>query len=140
MTFLLLGSISGRAAMNRYYRPLSQRELVKMFVLDVLKYDIEQISSIVNLMNNAGCIGWRECWPADFSKEDVIPVLGELVQDGYLDLYDYSEPEKRLVPAGDVGYLPGDFSGNEEKFWYLLTNKGRKLLDIWDPPVSDRVD
>lgn len=140
MTFLHLVSINRREAMNRNYRPSSQRELVKMFVLDVLKYDIEQISSIVNLMNNTGCIGWRVFSPTDFSKEDVIPVLGELIQNGYLDLYDYSEREKCLLPVGDIGYLPGDFSGNEEQYWYLLTSKGRELLDIWDPPVSDHVD
>lgn len=123
--------------MKRSYQPTVQKEIVKMFVLDVLQHDIEQITSIVNLLNDdSGSIGWRDCWPRDFTKNDVISVIDELIQDGLVDVYDYSDDERCLVPASPVGFIPSDFSGNQERYWYLLTEKGRALLKIWSPPTS----
>ncbi|MCS7272492.1 MAG: hypothetical protein NZ703_15520, partial [Gemmataceae bacterium] len=71
-----------------------------MFVLDVLRHDaIEQLSSIVKMLNNVGCIGWRDCWPHDFTVEEIVPVLEQLVRDGLVDVLRESEAGNEVVPV-----------------------------------------
>jgi hypothetical protein len=38
---------------------MNHEKHLPMFVIDVLRYDIEQISNIVTLLNNAAGVGWR---------------------------------------------------------------------------------
>lgn len=62
-----------------------REELLPMFVLDVLRHDvIENVPSIVEMLNNDGCVGWRDQWDRDFTGEDVRSVLGPLVREGLL--------------------------------------------------------
>lgn len=105
-----------------------------MFVVDVLRHDIEQVSSIVNLLNDTGCIGWRDQSPSDFSSNQVISVIPNLVEKGYVDVYMYSKSEDALVPACEVGSMPEGFAGKENSYWFLLTDKGRAAWELWSPP------
>lgn len=107
---------------------------LEMFVVDVLRYDIEQISSIVNLLNNTGCIGWRDQWPADFQSDEIVSVIPSLVGKGYVDVYVYSKSQNALVPACEAGFMPEGFAGNENAYWFLLTKKGMAAWELWSPP------
>jgi hypothetical protein len=55
-----------------------------MFVVDVLRYDIEQISNIVTLLNSAGGVGWRVFWPRDFHETEVFGALTQLIDRGWV--------------------------------------------------------
>ena len=106
-----------------------------MMVLDVLRYDIEQISNMLTILNNRGCIGWRDVWPHDFTRDEVIPALRELLDRQMVDVYvwssDQSELEPRLNPSLDFERSPDDC-------WFLLTDAGRPEWERWDdPPVTD---
>jgi len=112
------------------------RQHVTMFILDVLRHDvIEPFPSILRMLNNAGCIGWREFWPHDFAADEILPELERLVQAGFLSVH-------RENPNGS-GYLPVDaegFSGAPdecESLWFALTDQGRDAWDHWDPPTSE---
>jgi hypothetical protein len=105
-----------------------------MFILDVLRHDdIEPMSSILKLMNNDGCIGWREFWPSDFTPDDVIPALEALVRAGYVSAWREQESVDDLLPVS-VDRL--DIKRDQESLWFALTEKGRALWNHWEPPQS----
>jgi hypothetical protein len=71
---------------NRNHLEVSQ---IGMFIIDVLRYDVEAIPSILKLLNDDGSLGWRFAWPHDFTIEEVKQTLEELLQkDLVLPLYE----------------------------------------------------
>lgn len=110
--------------------PSPERQL-DMFVLDVLRHDIvEPVSSIVRLLNDRTCIGWREFWPHDFSGSEVIPALLDLERSGHVRALREAEGEDQLVPIPS-----GQLDASEaEDVWFSLTEKGHHLWEEWEPP------
>lgn len=101
-----------------------------MFIIDVLRYDVEQVSSIVTLLNAGGGIGWRDLWPRDFTVSDVAPALNELLRQGFIRTFQSNETGEELIPADDVG----DIRLNIDALWFELTKSGWEAWEEWDPP------
>ncbi|GIW85587.1 MAG: hypothetical protein KatS3mg107_1247 [Gemmataceae bacterium] len=103
-----------------------------MFILDVLRHDvIEQLSSIVKMLNNDGCIGWRNYWPHDFTEDEVAPVLRTLVEEGYVQALRENETSDEVVP---ISFAELNLERDQEVLWFSLTEKGRQLWNKWEPP------
>ena len=102
---------------------------LRMFVLDVLRHDVEELSSIVKMLNNRGCIGWREFWPDDFTSDEVGVALEALLSDGLVTALAYDVDQSSLVRVSEYVDVRGS-----SKIWYELNPKGRALWESWDPP------
>src|SRR5437899_12546210 len=86
-----------------------QTHQLPMFILDVLRHDdVEQLPSILKMMNNAGCIGWRGCWPRDFTREEVIPALESLIRLGRVRAFTEGPGEELLPQKGGEPNLVRD--------------------------------
>ena len=102
-----------------------------MYVADMLSNDSEAIPTIIGMMNSRSG-GWRNSVTCDFTAEDVILALDQLVKHGLV------EPIPRDMTAGwinesiDESDLPEDV----RQQWFRLTLKGRQALDVWEPPKS----
>ncbi len=107
---------------------------LSMFVLDVLRYDIEQIDSIIKLLNDDGCIGWRHRRAFDFTVQEVATELKKLVQEKLVETYGRSSDNSELLPV-DCDNIDVDAKVNE--YWYLITNLGRETWNDWEPPLED---
>ena len=107
---------------------------LSMFILDVLRYDIEPMDSIIKLLNDDGCIGWRHLWSRDFTISDVLPELKKLLQMQFLDIYELDDSNTELIPV-EPNEINIDERGDE--YWYLITDTGQKAWKDWEPPVSD---
>ena len=115
------------------------QEDLKMFVVDVLRHDaVEQISSILRLLNNTGCIGWRDQWPHDFTAQEVESALAHLIQEGLVcpfrertenDPNEANEDGFVAIPVVDFR-----FAGERDSLWFHLTRKGREAWSRWEPP------
>ena len=103
-----------------------------MFVLDVLRYDIEQISNIVTLLNNDGGVGWRDVWGREFTATDVIAILPELVQKRYVQVLWQPNNHSDLVEARG----PFDFENDSGRLWFRMTASGRQAWKKWDDVPS----
>lgn len=112
----------------------SDRIDLSMCVLDVLRYDIEPIDSIIRLLNDDGCIGWRHLRESDFTVQDVLPLLKRLVAEGFVDVYERNHDDSELVPV-DAEKI--DIDKRVDEYWYLLTPAGREAWEAWEPPVVD---
>ncbi len=104
--------------------------LMGMFVLDVLRYDVETVSSIINLLNNRGSIGWRSYWAHDFTEEEVVSALENLVPKGLVECLSYGETLKELVAVEG----PEKIGNNVDSLWFALTTSGYRVWEQWTPP------
>jgi hypothetical protein len=105
---------------------------LKMFIIDVLQHDeIEQLTSIINMLNDNGCIGWRKFWPSGFNKKEVIETLKFMLQHEWVEVLD----EDCQIKVGKWNLE----SVNWESVWFKCTTKGKQEWDSWTPPftVSD---
>lgn len=105
-----------------------------MFVVDVLRYDIEQVPSITKLLNNTGSIGWRKFWPHDFTDKEVVGALGRLCNEGLVEVLVYDPQLKELV----VGKGQPDFEGRLVENWFRLNDAGRRKWEEWRPPTESK--
>lgn len=103
-----------------------------MLVVDVLRYDIEQVPAIRNLLNNTGSVGWRKFWPLDFTDSEVIDALQRLVREGLVEVLVYDPQRKELVFRGEVSRVADSL----EEYWFRLNDEGRKKWEAWDPPTE----
>ena len=103
-----------------------------MFVVDVLRHDMEPLSSVIKMLNNDGSIGWRGFWPHDFTEAEAGQALDELVNRKWVEVLEYSQPSNQLVPAQgtfDIGKKPS-------RLWFRLTEAGRQAWEDWKPPTQ----
>lgn len=105
-------------------------EEIDYFVLDTLANDIEDLESVLCILNSPSELGWRDQHPDPFTREEVVPSLLRAIRFRTVEACIYSEEEKCLVGAGG-GVVP---DGNLDDLWFRLTSKGRLVLDSWDPP------
>lgn len=114
----------------RLSRRIEDRDC-RMFVLDVLKYDIEQIESILNLLNDDTGIGYRPFWGRPFETAEVTKWLAELADSALVEIC--HERDGYLVPVDDNPDLNENTVGD---YWFRLMRRGEEALERWDPPVD----
>ena len=106
---------------------------LKMFVLDVLQHDVaEQVLSIVKLLNNRGCIGWRDFWPHDFTQQEVIQAVQALMDDGLVTVYAVSRSKAELIEVDNRAV-----DSTLPSLWFGRSRKGELLWEEWIPPCDD---
>jgi hypothetical protein len=106
--------------------------LLEMFVVDVMRHDvIENVPAILKMINDDGCIGWREFWPQDFTVIEVTTALKRLAGYGHVDVLEEIGGEVSRVDPGRFN-PENDYS----QFWFTLTDTGKSRWEHWDPPTS----
>lgn len=116
---------------NRTQLEVSQ---IGMFIIDVLRHDVEAIPSILKLLNNDGCIGWRFAWSHDFTQVEVKEALDELLQKQLLlPLYE-DAALKALVPFKENSNI---WAVGIENIWFDITHQGWEMWHKWEPPMEE---
>lgn len=106
-----------------------------MFVIDVLRYDVETLSSILKLLNDDGCIGWRFAWPHNFTKKEVTDALEELLRKGLVLPLHEDKELKELVPLQQEQDI---WIEGIDAIWFDITKKGWDMWHKWDdPPIEE---
>ena len=101
-----------------------------LFVVDVLRHDIESLSSVIKMLNSKSCVGWRTFWPHDFTSDEVIRALEELRKRKWIEVLHYSETTKQLTPAP----LNSGVSEEASSCWFKVTAEGQRQWEKWEPP------
>ena len=108
------------------------QDQMSMFILDVLRHDVvEQIPSILNLLNDDGGVGWRDRWPQDFTADEIVPTLEKLVRAGLVGALREQQSGNDLSP---VNVQELDVGRDQDSLWFELTDEGRRVWDRWEPP------
>jgi hypothetical protein len=107
------------------------RVQLKMFILDVLRHDkTENLASIVKLLNNAGCIGWRNFWPDEFARDEVLLQLRALTTERQVEALQETDGSNEPVP------IPPNPIVADDHIWFALTDAGWKTWSQWEAPAS----
>jgi hypothetical protein len=110
----------------------SDLDPTSMFVLDVLRHDdMEQIDSILKLMNNTGCIGWRFTRDSDFQVDEVAARLRVLLEGGYVASYKESTTKPYKNVPVEASSIDWKMIG---RIWFSITPKGTDAWAAWSPP------
>jgi len=119
--------------MNLNERPeQSGSDDILMYVADVLRHDIEDISSIVKMLNDEGCIGWRAFWPHDFAANEVADALLKLYKSGLVKALRHDMDSDALV---DTTLTEVELA-NLAPYWFSLTPSGWEAWNKWEPPIT----
>lgn len=113
-------------------RNADEGQQLLMFVVDVLKHDIEPLPSVIKMLNNEGSIGWRHFWPHDFTQAEVDGALVELVRRKWVEVLEYSQSANQL----DLTERAANFSAEPLRFWFRLTDDGKQAWENWQPPME----
>ncbi len=107
---------------------MPKRELrADMYVLDSLANDVEDLDSILQLLNGNTEFAWWDEWGHPFRREDIVESLSRLIRRKAIRAYVLSADGKRLEGLSE-GVLPsGDFGDAH----YGITPHGRILHRHW---------
>jgi len=107
---------------------MPKRELrADMYVLDSLANDVEDLDSILRLLNGSTEFAWRGEWGRAFRREDVVASLSRLIRRRAVRAYVLSVDGRRLEGLSE-GVLPsGDFGDAH----YGMTPHGRMMHSHW---------
>lgn len=114
--------------------PLTKADLatLEMFILDILRHDeVEQISSMVRMLNDRSCIGWRDHWPHDFVEDEVLAAAQNLVERGDVAVLQEDAGGEFVLARRSVQ----NAQNTEMELWYRMTPAGRAAWENWDPPT-----
>ncbi|MEX0749629.1 MAG: hypothetical protein WD359_02380 [Dehalococcoidia bacterium] len=104
-----------------------------MFIMDVLRYDMETLPLILQLLNLRDSIGWRFAWSGDFEEGEVAEAIGRLRAKG--DVVLLTPNGHSLEIDNDSGVV--DLLAGSPEIWVELTESGRDRWERWeDFPVE----
>jgi hypothetical protein len=98
---------------------------LKMFILDSMQDDIEDLASIMRYL-----VEWRFCWPRDFTEAEVAETLKSLLETGLVEAYEETPDSPDLSPAQS----PRTDHASLSRYWFLPTLKGKQAWADWDAP------
>ncbi len=103
---------------------------LRMFVVDVLRYDIENVASILRLLNSRSCIGWRQFRDRDFTSDEVTSALRDLAHAKMVLVLSEDQQSATLVRDPNLE----NFDSRINSLWFRLTKKGKEVWERWTPP------
>ncbi len=108
---------------------MKPRHVIDMYVLDVLRHDeVEQLSSILNLLNDDGCIGWRSEWGRWFTEGEVWESLRRLTRARCVFVAAEEPGGLVRVEEGSAHFGLDD----QGEIWFGLTEVGVRIWDQWE--------
>ncbi|HMG17259.1 MAG TPA: hypothetical protein VK573_00935 [Gemmatimonadales bacterium] len=105
--------------------------LLDLYVLDAMADDIEDVESILRMLNNPS-IGWRDEWGKDFERLDVVTALSRLAKAGQVVVYRLDTDGKELIRTQDQTLPPSTY----DDFWFGLSPAGRIRHQTWKARTS----
>jgi hypothetical protein len=99
------------------------------FVADTLSDDIERLEQILTDLNDTEHSQYRDFWPREFSRTEVIGALAALVELGHARVVDDHRVERTGADVQPENPRVGDL-------WFELTDAGRQALERWSFPQS----
>ena len=103
-----------------------------LYVLDALANDIEDLESILRMLNSDTVLGWSDEWGRAFRRDEVVESLSRLIQKGWVQVLVHAVDGKSLSELA-TGSLPPD---SFDDVYFSATGAGRLVHRNWNPPES----
>lgn len=99
-----------------------------LYVLDTLANDVEELDSILRMLNSNTVLGWSDEWGRPFSRPEVVAALSRLIKRDLVEVLTLTEDGKSLRELGS-GILPPN---TYDDVYFSMTAKGRLVHRSWD--------
>jgi hypothetical protein len=93
--------------------------------------DIEDLESVLRMLNSNTALGWSKEWGRPFHREEVVEVLTRLVAKDLVQVLILAADEKSLEALPRSTLPPGRY----DDVYFTLTEKGRLVHQNWEPSV-----
>jgi hypothetical protein len=104
-----------------------------LYVLDALANDIEDLESIIRMLNSDTALGWAAEWGRPFRRGELIEALSRLVAKDYVQVLVLAPDGKNLEALSTKALPPGSY----QEAFFALTERGRIVHRNWDPRVEE---
>lgn len=101
-----------------------------LYVLDALSNDIEDLESILRMLNSDTVLGWKQEWGAAFTRSVIVETLSRLIRRGLVEVLVFDAEGKSLIQLGRGLLPPGDY----DDVYFSITDEGRFVHSSWTPP------
>ncbi len=99
------------------------------YVLDALANDIEDLESILRMLNSDTDLGWAKEWGRAFSRGEIVEALSRLIKRELVCVLVHARDGKSLTSLAPGTLPPGDY----EHVYFSLTERGRLVHTNWHP-------
>lgn len=103
--------------------------LPDMYVLDTLANDVEDMDSILRMLNSDTDLGWRKEWGRDFKRDDVVAALSRLIRHDFVNVLIPDEQSKSIREIARRAMPPGSY----DEAYFGITERGRLAHSNWNP-------
>jgi len=103
-----------------------------LYVLDALANDIEDLESILRMLNGDTSLGWAAEWGRPFQRGDVVEALSRLAAKDYVQVLVLASDGKSLESLSSTALPPGSY----QDAYFALTARGRLVHRNWDPELG----
>jgi hypothetical protein len=111
----------------------SKADSADMFVLDALVNDIEDVESVLRMLNSDTALGWSDEWGRPFQRGEVVATLTRLIAKNYVDVLVLASDGKSLESLPSKSLPPSSY----EEVYFAITDRGRTIHRNWDAPSGD---
>ena len=105
-----------------------------LYVLDAIADDVEDLATILRVLNSDTAIGWHHTWGRHFERGEVVEALSRLVWAGLARVAVLSADGKELVELP-----PKELPANYDDVWFRITSAGRLVHTNWNPDLANGV-
>ena len=112
--------------------PMTTASMPDMYVLDALANDVEDIESILRMLNSETDLGWRAEWGREFNRLDVVSALSRLIRQDFVRVFIHDEEGKALREIANALLPPANY----DDAYFGMTERGRVMHSNWDPPTQ----
>jgi hypothetical protein len=103
--------------------------LPDMYVLDTLANDVEDLESILRMLNSDTDLGWRDEWGRSFTRSDVVAGLSRLIRQEFVQVFVRDEAAKTIQQSARRALPPSNY----DDVYFGMTERGRIVHSNWDP-------
>ena len=103
-----------------------------LYVMDSLANDIEDLESILRMLNSDTVLGWHKEWGREFERAEIVEALSRMIRDDMVRVYVFAAGNKVLEEAPPRSLPPASY----DDVYFGLTPRGRLVHQNWEPDIE----
>ncbi len=103
--------------------------LPDMYVLDALANDVEDLESILRMLNSDTDLSWHDEWGRSFTRSDIVSALSRLIRRDFVQVFARDQEAKSIEKIARRTMPPANY----DDVYFGMTERGRIVHSNWGP-------
>ena len=100
-----------------------------LYVLDALANDVEDLESVLRMLNSNTALGWTKEWGRSFNRGEIVEALSRLVAKNLVQVLTLADDGCSLQSLPAATPPPSVY----DEVYFALTERGRLVHRNWEP-------